>query len=459
MRFEDLKYLNIPLPEVVLKERMSGNFDKARMIINDILQKGDIAYGLRCRLEFELNNLNIIEKTYTLSQDEALQLIREKVPDFSAHDFENLKTYNKVDSFYINGKLRFADSVCDTLFMSYPDIWQRSPLGDTHDYSILEDLLNDLQDGDEMRAHIHILAKMWMKEEAVRDGEKIKVHLPFPVENGQIEKIKLLHCSDRIDKMPSKDEYQPTVFFQTQAKKNHQFELEYKLEHHLVYRDMSKVDLKKVAGEAIPDEAKVFLAEQLPHICFTPYLKALAGHLMGEETNPLLIARKFYDYITTKVDYRFVRDYAAIDNLSEYCALERRGDCGVQSLLFITLCRIAGIPAKWQSGLDAKPDDVGEHDWAMFYVPSVGWRFADLSYGGSSYIRGAIRRWNFFFGNVDPYRIPINSKFQEDFVPPMKNWRIDPYDNQIGEAEYEDCSLSSSAQEYCFEGKEIYLIK
>lgn len=174
----------------------------------------------------------------------------------------------------------------------------------------------------------------------------------------------------------------------------------------------------------------------------------LAKELTGGETNPLLIVRRFYDFITTKTDYRFVRDYCSIDNIPEYCALNRRGDCGVQALLFITLCRIAGIPAVWQSGLDAKPGDVGEHDWARFYVPSIGWVYADLSYGGSSYIRGAFDRWNFFFGNVDPYRVPINDGFQKELAPAKIHMRIDPYDNQCGEAEYDDRGLTGAEVEY-----------
>ncbi len=459
MIFEDLKHLNIPLPETVLKERMSGNFDNARTIINDILKNGDIVYGLKCRLELELNNLDIIERTYCLSQEEAIKTIQEKIPDFTVDDFEELKKTNKVDSFYINGEIKFTETVCDTLFMSYPDLWKRSPLGDTHDYSVLENLVEQLHDGDEMKAHIHIVSKMWIKEEGIRPGEKLKVHLPFPVENDQISNLKLISCSDNIEKMPAGSEAQPTIYFETQAKAGHVFQLEYQLDHSIQYVDMEKLDLDKIAHGHFPEDTKEYLGEHLPHICFTPYLKELAKDIMGDEKNPLVNARKFYDYVTTKVDYRFVRDYAAIDNLSEYGALEQRGDCGVQSLLFITLCRIAGIPAKWQSGLDAKPGDVGEHDWAMFYVPTIGWRFADLSYGGSSYIRGALKRWNFFFGNVDPYRIPINSGFQEDFIPPMQNWRIDPYDNQIGEAEYDDKSITSGQQEYCFEEKNIYLIK
>ena len=46
-----------------------------------------------------------------------------------------------------------------------------------------------------------------------------------------------------------------------------------------------------------------------------------------------------------------MREYFTISNISEYAATNLKGDCGVQAILFITLCRIAGIPAKWQSGL------------------------------------------------------------------------------------------------------------
>ena len=52
--------------------------------------------------------------------------------------------------------------------------------------------------------------------------------------------------------------------------------------------------------------------------------------------------------------------------IPEYCASRLRGDCGVQALTFITMCRIAGIPARWQSGLYADWRSADSHDWAMF---------------------------------------------------------------------------------------------
>ncbi len=53
----------------------------------------------------------------------------------------------------------------------------------------------------------------------------------------------------------------------------------------------------------------------------------------------------------------------------------------------------------------------------------------------------ALPIWDFYFGNLDPFRVPLCSRFQHEFTPPGKFLREDPYDNQSGEAEYEDGGL------------------
>ena len=139
--------------------------------------------------------------------------------------------------------------------------------------------------------------------------------------------------------------------------------------------------------------------------------------------------------------YSFVRTYITIPQIPDYVATGWKGDCGFQALLFITMCRIAGVPARWQSGLYTPPNSAGSHDWAQFYVAPYGWMFADVSFGGSAYRDGDEERRSFYFGNLDPYRMPAASQFQHPFYPPMTWNRNDPYDNQVGEAEYEDRSL------------------
>ena len=143
---------------------------------------------------------------------------------------------------------------------------------------------------------------------------------------------------------------------------------------------------------SVPEGMEEYLKEQYPHIRFSPYLTSLAREIAGEEKDPLEIARRIYDYITTKVQYSYMKEYSLITDIPQYCARNLRGDCGVQALLFITLCRICGIPAKWQSGLYANPAYVGPHDWAMFYVEPYGWLYADPSFGGSAYASGDEQR-------------------------------------------------------------------
>ena len=123
-----------------------------------------------------------------------------------------------------------------------------------------------------------------------------------------------------------------------------------------------------------------------------------------------------------------MREYFTIECIPEYCAINLKGDCGVQALLFITLCRMSGIPARWQSGLYATKYYTGCHDWAQFYVAPYGDK----------------ERWNYYFGNLDIFRMPANSEIQKEFMPEKKWLRIDPIDNQRGEFEYEDHGLRFS---------------
>ena len=94
-----------------------------------------------------------------------------------------------------------------------------------------------------------------------------------------------------------------------------------------------------------------------------------------------------------------------------------------------------GIPARWQSGLAAEPDFCGAHDWVQFYIAPYGWLYADPSYGLAAARAGKEERRQFYFGNLDPYRMAANLAFQAPFTVPKRYWRADPYDNQVGELE------------------------
>lgn len=457
-KYEDLKYLAVDLPEDILKEKWSGNFDRTRELIA-CRRSEPIPQALERRLELELKNLQDLENCYTVTREEALRQVRQRIPEISEEEFDRLQMEGKLDWIYLNGEVRYLRSFCATLFKVNPDLWQRCRQGCQSDDQVLDDLISGLVDGQEICCHIHIRHEVSLEGQAVEEGKNLHVHIPVPLERDQVANLQLLEAVPQPVHMAEPGDHQPTVYFEAPAQQGQVFSVEYAFDHKTSYVDLSKAVRQKAAQMPLPEETKDDLCEQLPHIRFTPYLQSLAEEIRGEETNPLLIARRIYDFITTRVRYAFMRDYACIDGLAEYCALNLKGDCGVQALLFITLCRICGIPAKWQSGIDAKPGDVGPHDWAMFYIPGTGWAYADLSYGGAAYIRGAYHRWNYFFGNADPYRIPINDGFQRDFNPSKGFWRNDPYDNQTGEAEYDDHGVNGDDLEYRYREIDIHRIR
>ena len=77
----------------------------------------------------------------------------------------------------------------------------------------------------------------------------------------------------------------------------------------------------------------------------------------------------------------------------------------------------------------------------MFKIEPYGWLYADPSFGGSAFRNKEFERQEFYFGNLDPFRMVANNELQQEFDPPKKQWRRDPYDNQSGEIEYEDRGL------------------
>ena len=222
-----------------------------------------------------------------------------------------------------------------------------------------------------------------------------------------------------------------TIFFERPMKAGETIEVEFS---YTIRADYVRPDSSKVLNE----QPTFYTEEQLPHIALTPYIRAVAAEITGGDKNPLIRARRIYDYITSHLMYSFVRPYMAITDIPGYAASGWKGDCGIQALLFVTLCRAADIPARWQSGLYTTPVNVGCHDWAQFYVEPYGWLFADCSFGGSAWRAGSTLRHDFYFGNLEPFRMPAASDFQQEFSPARKFPRNDPYDNQVGEAEYAD---------------------
>ena len=441
------RYLEIPLPEDVEKAKWCGDFDRALRLIHRKLSEGKLPFAARKRLELEEHILRRLPLDYRYSEEEGLALLREHIPDFTREELQELEDSGAIDWIYIQGKPHFSSSFYDTLEKVYPDIARRAglpPAEESKERKLLYDTVKKLEETGSSACRIRLRARLRVADSAFRPGEPLLVHLPIPAPAVNMENIQILECSPQPARIAPETAGQRTVSFSCAPQENPLFTVEYQYDCRAVYRPL---DPEKVS----PLQPDFDTQEQAPHIRFTPFIRALCKELSAGETNPLKLARKFYDYCTTVVTYAFMREYATLTQIPEYAGLGLKGDCGVQALLFITLCRCAGIPARWQSGLYVTPYDVGCHDWAMFYVAPYGWLFADPSFGGSAYRSGNKLGHDHYFGSLDPFRMAANSQFQWEFDPPKAQLRADPTDNQRGEAEYPDRGLAREELEESWE--------
>jgi transglutaminase-like putative cysteine protease len=188
------------------------------------------------------------------------------------------------------------------------------------------------------------------------------------------------------------------------------------------------------------------LSERPPHIVFTPALRREAARIVGKETNPLAKARKIFRWVSANVKWNAEDEYCTIPSLALKGYTVRRGDCGVQNTVFITLCRLAGVPARWQSGWETKPSSWGMHDWAEIYIAPWGWLPADASYGVQTSADPRIA--DFYCGHQDSYRLIVNLDWGRELFPPMAGLRSEPADLQRGEVEVDGRTLYFDQWDY-----------
>lgn len=441
-RYEDLALLGTTLPEDILKKKWAGDFAGALAAI-DARLSGTLPEPLRAILRVERELIKRLDSHYTLSRDAALALFFAEVPGATEAEFDALEREGWLDFLYVRGEKMYFKRAVKTLLTAHPGIRARCGKHSAARPLMDEAIARMKRDG-AAGLRITLSASLRVKDEAFMPGETYRVYLPLPLEQAQQRNVRILSLSPQAQRVDDAQAAQRTVFFEKTLEKNETFEVTYEYESVMRYIDLSQPLPGEVLYPNCPPPCADDLSELPPHIAFTPYLRALHAQIAGDERDPLRLARRFYDFVTTQVNYSFMRPYFLIESGAEFTAVNLRGDCGLQSLLFITLCRMSGVPARWQSGLSACPGDVGSHDWAQFYLPRCGWLFADCSAGGSAYRAGATERWNFYFGNLDPYRMAANCRYMTQFTPAMQHVRVDPYDNQDGECEIESRSLLGS---------------
>lgn len=445
MNIHDLiPYQSIGLPDDILRRKLHGDFSGAIRLIDKRLQDPNTSDALSKCLQFHREIILRLPKDFPYTKEEALAIVQKDIPDYTMEELEERMDSRDIRWIYIDGEERIFCRFYSSMLKAVPGMAQRANArlagvesNTTPAENPLNPIIAKMKAQGSLSYKIRIHADIKLKDDQFTPGMFMRAHLPFPADCPQQSAITLEKMFPDNGHIAPADAAQRTVCWEENMEENHEFSLEYSYINTARY-----VDAYNGKGQEASYDFDV--AEKAPHIVFTPYIKALCAELTEGITDPLMKARAFYDFITTKMRYTYMPDYFVMDNIAETCAREYNGDCGVFALLFITLCRCAGIPAQWQSSNTAEPDFIGSHDWARFYVAPYGWLFADPSYGIGANRQGCEERRQFYFGNLDPFRMIANRDFQENFTIPKEHWRYDPYDNQSGEMETSDRGFKGS---------------
>ena len=439
--YKNLDILSCPLPEDIERVIRYGDLERAYRLIDLRLKDGRVPDILKQRLVFEKRVLDELPSVYPMDEEETLSRFCNAVKGFTREELQKLTDDGTCDWIYLQGKPHYHEDCVDTAIKTRPELQAR--LTDAHAVRaglehtrLLDGKIAEMKKNGSAACRFRMKTTVTLKSEAERPGERIRVYLPLPVDDAQCRPGAIVTSPDGA-----------VLSDETCGQRTALWDVEYKtgMCFSTVAEWTIRANYCDPKPEAVLSRQPEFDTEEvLPQIRFTPFIRQLAQELAGDTQNPLIKARRFYDYVTVNCRYRYVPPYAFKTCIPEYFGAGQMGDCGMHALLFITLCRVSGIPARWQSGLYVPPWGAGMHDWARFYVEPYGWLYADGSFGGSAYRAGNLERWNFYFGNLDPWRVVYDSALQQEFVPPKKFMRYDPYDSQTAEIEYEDRGLMRS---------------
>lgn len=267
-------------------------------------------------------------------------------------------------------------------------------------------------------------------------GDTLRVWMPFPLESQR------QHSVEVISAFPQKyliaDTLQSvhhSIYFEQPASSDpgHDTHFEYtarfttKGEYHSPETIAKNTRPYETASELY----RRYTSFESPHII---RLDSLAKAITGGETDPWRCSELVYDHIIRTYPWAGAREYSTIECIPEYVIGEGHGDCGQVALLYISLMRTLGIPARWESGWMLHPGEKNLHDWAEVYFEGIGWVPVDISFGRYT-TSGDPRIVNFYSTGMDSHRFAANRGVCGELYPPKKYVRSETVDFQLGEVE------------------------
>jgi transglutaminase-like putative cysteine protease len=449
----------------VIADVDAGRFERAQARIDALLLEAGAGSGTRQDLEFQRERMRRIRLDFPMAAAQAKQRLRERIPDLRDDEFDAWTASNQLEHLVIDGTPYYFARSVSNLFLLSPQAAARrtapvrppvvGPMERPNAYHL--DAVREARESGQRSVaprRVRVTQSLIVEADAVPAGETVRAWIPYPRElPGQQEHLRLLGSQPAAREVAPASALQRTVHLQQLAKAGQptRFSISYEL---TVYGQVNRIDAdagsRDDAPSAPPSDLARHLGERPPHIVFTDDIRAFSRQVVGDETDPARIARKLFEAVD-RIPWAGAREYSTLSNISDYALHAGHADCGQQTLLLMTLLRLNGIPARWQSGMVFSDGDYDNlHDWGWMHLPAHGWVPMDVTTGRFAGAADPGVEW-FYFGGLDAYRIAFNDDHGTAFVPPKQHFRSDTVDSQRGEVEWRGGNLYFDQWDYTFE--------
>ncbi|MBP1593573.1 MAG: Transglutaminase-like superfamily protein [Bacteroidetes bacterium] len=399
---------------------------------------------------FEQENMNRTRIDFSKNRDQVIDYIRKYIPDVSDEQMLKWEKEKSLECMAIDGKKMYFYNAAPNLFRINKEaaaiknakdgvtVDGKDRVNLTH-VPLVVSAVKAKKENIVLPVKMHVKYSLTVQPNVVPEGEIIRCWLPYPrTDQPRQTDLKLFNTSeDKYIIAPAKYKHS-TIYMEKKPEKDKAttFSVEYEYTSSAEWHRLNPEDILPYKKNTTL--YKKYTSEREKHILFTPRIKDLATQIVGNEQNPLLKVKKIYEWIN-QIPWASAREYSTLDNIPEYVLDNKHGDCGQVSLLFITLARYSGIPAKFQSGFMMHPGGKNMHDWAQVYFEGVGWVPVDQSFG--LFPSENQNEKYFFMTGIDSYRMIVNDDYSSSLFPTKKYPRSETVDFQRGEVEWEKGNL------------------
>jgi hypothetical protein len=446
------------IPEIK-NEFLTGNFERVIHLADSLKQ----AFPSDTLMVLRLDSLNEmahrISLDFSLSEEKITARLQKVMGDFTPEDKLNWERDNLLEFRIINGEKRYFNRAATNLKLLLAFRQKRANLStnyhpdETDQFRIQkakETIVLNSKGIPVNPVNIKIKYTLKVDPDAIPPGEIIRCWMPFPKEShSRQQNVTLIRSFPEEHFVAPDSTGQRSIYMEqkTAAGQPTLFEME------LTYKPMAQYfnmdSLKLALYESTSGFYQKYTSEEKPHIVFTEKIRKLSDSIVGNEKDPLKVVRKIYYWINENIPWAGALEYSTMPNIPEYVLENGHGDCGMQTLLFMTLARYNGIPVKWQSGWYFFPEDKNLHDWCEVWYEGVGWVPLDMSFGLLPAENQHIREY--YITGIDAYRFIVNDATGTPFIPGKRFMRSEPVDFQRGEVEWRGGNLYFDKWDYHME--------